>query len=170
MKKWFMTHSRIIGWGIVIINGVCILNAAFYFLVTAHFPLYAWICFNACTPSILIFIIGFILKRNSVMAASLPFLCFFGVSGMFVFGWSGTSIYAQIGHIFMTIAVVYILLILYLAKDRRAVRGIVIGAVFFAAFLPFQQHCVKSHPELIKMLGDPSFEKMMNDGDDIDNR
>jgi hypothetical protein len=55
---------------------------------------------------------------------------------------------------------------LYFAKDRRALRGVVIGAVLFAVFLPFQQHCVKSHPELIKMLGDPSFEKMMNDNDD----
>lgn len=159
-KKYFLSHSGKIGLVVVILNGLCILNSAFFFLVTAHFSPVAWIFFNACAPSTLIFITGFILRRKAVMVAALPFLCFFGIGGMFVFGWSGTSLIAQVGHICMALAVIYTILLIYAEGGRRSVmKGLIAGFIAFAVFAPIQQYYVRNHPDLVKKLADPTFEK-----------
>ncbi|HNX58219.1 MAG TPA: hypothetical protein PKK43_03910 [Spirochaetota bacterium] len=162
-KKYFLSHAGKIGIAIVILNALCILNSAFFFLVTARFSPVAWIFFNACAPSTLIFITGFILRKKAVMVASLPFLCFFGIGGMFVFGWSGTSLIAQVGHICMAMAVIYTILLMYAEGGKRSVvRGLIAGFIAFAVFFPFQHKYVIDHPELVKKLADPTFEKSVN--------
>lgn len=159
-KKYFLSHAGKIGLVVVILNGLCILNSAFFFLITARFSPVAWIFFNACAPSTLIFITGFILRRKAVMIAALPFLCFFGIGGMFVFGWGGTSMIAQVGHICMTLAVIYTVLLIYAEGGRRSVMiGLISGFIVFAVFAPIQQYYVRNHPELVKELADPTFEK-----------
>ena len=162
-KKYFLSHAGKIGIAVVILNSLCILNSAFYFLITARFSPVAWIFFNACAPSTLIFITGFILRRKAVMVAALPFLSFFGIGGMFVFGWSGTSLIAQAGHICMALAVIYTITLVAAEKDKRSlVRGLIAGFIVFAVFAPIQQYYVRHHPDLVKKLADPTFEKSVD--------
>jgi uncharacterized membrane protein YagU involved in acid resistance len=96
------------------------------------------------------------------MAASIPFLLFFGGLGLFTFGWSGAMIVAQLGHILMVSAIIYtVLVISYKKLWKKCIAGLILGIIAFAVFLPIQNGYVKGHPELIKKLGDTKFKKLM---------
>ncbi len=152
------------GWAIAILNILMIMQSTFYFLAVAKFPVEGWLFFNACAPSIMIYLAGFFLKRVSVMAAALPFLSFFGVGGLFVFGWDGTSIYAQMGHICMSLAILYIAAEIYFSRlYKNFGLGLAAGLAAFTVIFPIQQSYVASHPGLQKKLGDPKFEKYMDE-------
>lgn len=157
-------YLTISGWIIAILNLLAIINAAHYFLGIAKFPLTAWLMFNACTPSVIIFLTGYFTRQRWLMAMSLPFLSFFGIGGMFVFSWSGTSLIAQVGHILMAFALVFtVLLFITEKKWKEFIIGLSSGLLIFALALPFQQRYVKSHYEYLQKLNDPSFtQKIMN--------
>ena len=96
------------------------------------------------------------------MTASVPFLSFFGIGGLFVFGWTGFAVISQVGHILMTLAVIYIITAVTLEKKwKLPLAGFIVGMVLFLIILPFQQNFVKAHPEYLKKLGDPKFEERM---------
>jgi hypothetical protein len=163
MKRFFITHHRKIGWVIAVCNAIAVINSTYYFLAMAEFPVIAWLFFNACAPSVMLFLAGFVSRRGEIMAAALPFLLFFGASGLFVFGWSGTSLFAQAGHILMTFAVLYTIGVVAIEKElKKFIIGFIAGMIIFAVILPFQQSFVKGHPEYVKKLGDPTFEKMIS--------
>lgn len=152
------------GWIIAVLNILMIMQSTYYFLAVARFPAEGWLFFNACAPSIIIYLVGFFLKRISIMAAALPFLSFFGIGGMFVFGWDGTSLYAQAGHICMALAIIYISAEIYFSKAYKSMgMGLAAGLAAFLIILPIQQSYVAGHADLQKKLGDPKFEKFMND-------
>jgi hypothetical protein len=154
---------RIAGRIIAILNLLNILNSTWYFLAVAKFSPSAWLAFNACTPSVLLFLTGYLLKKNPILSASLPFLLFFGTTGLFVFGWTGTSLFAQIGHISMTLAAAWI--VFYLIREHKrfpSIAGLSAGLVLFLLILPLQQNYVRSHPDYLKQLGDPTFERLMD--------
>jgi hypothetical protein len=133
-----------------------------YFLWIAKFSIVSWLMFNACAPSILLFVAGFIARKEIVMAASVPFLLFFGGAGFFFFGWSGMMIFAQASHILMVLSIVYIATLAGSEHQfRKCARGSLAGIILFAILIPFQQKYVASHPELVKMMRDPVFEKNM---------
>ena len=98
------------------------------------------------------------------MAAALPFLLFFGTAGLFLFGWSGTSIHAQIGHVCMTLAALWIMAGCAAGKRiKNCAAGLAAGIVLFMILFPVQQNYVKSHPEYLRAIGDKTFEKFMNE-------
>lgn len=148
------------GWIIAVINLVLIVNSTIYFLCMADFPVTAWLVFNACAPSVCIFLVGFFTRSICIIASSLPFLLFFGGGGLFYFGWSGTSLIAQVGHIAMMCAVSYIVFSVW--KNRMlkdAAIGLLAGLILFAVIVPFQQKYVRTHPEFVARLGDQTFEE-----------
>ncbi len=156
-------NYKIAGFIIAGLNFLAILNSAWFFLVISRLPFLAWLCFNACAPSVVIFLTGFLLQSRRLMAASLPFLLYFGGGGLFVFGWHGTSLIAQAGHILMVAACVYIISEITKAKAwKKALNGLVAGIIVFAVVMPLQNRFVKNHPEYLKKLGDPKFEKVIN--------
>lgn len=150
------------GIAVAVLNLLAVLNAANYFLFQAKFPVFAWLMFNACAPSVMLYLAGFFTKRYEIMTASIPFLSFFGIGGLFVFGWTGFAIISQVGHILMTLAVIYIIATVIIEKNwKLPLAGFIIGLIVFLAILPIQQKYVKSHPEYLKKLGDPKFEELM---------
>lgn len=166
MNKFLFKENKLrkIGWIIAILNILVMLNSMNYFLFMAKFPIIAWLVFNICFPSTLFFLIGFFSKNRAIMIASIPFLAYFGIGGLFVFGWTGTAIFSQIGHIFMTLAIVYAILEIIRSKEwKNAVLGFSVGLIAFFIILPIQQNYSKNHPEFLKKLGDPKFEKMMEE-------
>ncbi len=159
--KIFKTAGAFIA-GFNIIN---VVNSTWFFLGMAHFPPEAWLAFNACAPSVALYLTGYFLKKDYIMTASLPFLIFFGTGGLFVFGWSGTSLYAQAGHIAMTLASLWIIAKLFSGKKFKVpAYGFLIGLLIFSFLLPVQQRYVMSHDEYIKMLGDATFEEFAKGG------
>ncbi len=164
-QKLFKENNlRKTGWIIVVGNIIMMFFSANYFLNMAKFPIIAWLFFNVCFPSALIFLIGFFLKNRTIMAFSIPFFAYFGVGGMFVVSWSGGIIMAQISHIFMTLAIIYTILEIIKAKEwRQAVIGFIAGLIIFLIFLPIHQNYIKTHPEFLEKFGGPKFEKMMEE-------
>jgi hypothetical protein len=137
------------GLAIAILNALAIINSTKYFLFNAGFSVPAWLAFNVCAPSVMLYLAGFFSKKRSIMATSLPFLLFFGVGGFFVFGWSGYALFAQIGHIFMASAAVYTITVIMIEKKwKHAIYGFIAGLLVFAIILPLQQHYVNLHPDL----------------------
>ena len=160
--EFFRKHYIKIGWIIAILNIAIIIYSTRSFLIKLNFPVMAWLLLNACTPSVIIFLIGFFTGKRSIMALSLPFLFFFGSIGLFMFGWSDRVMIAQIGHILMICALIYsISVITYEKFWKKSIIGLILGILLLAAALPFQQKFIKEHPEYIKRLGDPGFEKML---------
>ncbi len=149
-----------IGIAIALANLALVLNAAWFFLFIAEFPVSGWLFFNICTPSVAVFLAGFILKRTEVMACSVPLLAFWGGGGLFLFGWRGTMLFAQAGHIAMVLAAGYVIYIVLREKEwKKAITGAIFGSVVLAAVFPVQQSYVRAHPELVKKMGDPVFQK-----------
>ncbi len=150
------------GIAIAVLSGLAAINAAKYFLFQAGFPIPAWLVFNTCTPSIAVFIIGFFTKRREIMAASLPFLAFFGTGGLFTFGWIGYAVISQIGHVLMTLAVIYTVTVLIIEKKwKLPAIGFIIGLIIFSLILPLQWKYIGDHPDYLKRMGDPKFEESM---------
>jgi len=81
------------------------IQSTFYFLGRLKVKMIEWIVFNACAPSNITFLIGFILylffKDRTVLHIAILPMVFFGVGGLIVFPWSGMSIIPQISHIIM---------------------------------------------------------------------
>lgn len=151
-----------IGWIIAGGNIIMMFFSANYFLMMAKFPVVPWLFFNACFASALIFLVGFFWKNKTVTAFSIPFLTFYGTCGMFVFSWSGGMLIAQISHIFMTLAVIYVLIETIVMKEwKRFFAGLTFGIAAFLIIQPLHQKYVKSHPEYIEKMGDAKFEEMM---------
>jgi hypothetical protein len=150
------------GIALAVLNLLAIINGANYFLFQAKFPVFAWLMFNICAPSVMLYLIGYFTKRREIMTASIPFLAFFGTGGLFTFGWTGFAIISQVGHILMTLAVIFIITTVIKEKKwKLPAAGFIIGLIIFLIILPFHQKYVKSHPEYIKKLGDPKFEEIM---------
>ena len=160
--NFFRKHYIKIGWIIAILNIAIIIYSARSFLYKLHFPVTAWLVLNSCTPSVTLFLVGFFTGKKSLMALSLPFLFFFGSLGLFLFGWSDRVIIAQIGHILMICALIYTISVITLEKLwKRSLIGLILGVILLIAALPLQQKFFKEHPEYIKKLGDPGFERML---------
>ena len=157
-----MAHKKtlaIAGIVLALLNIMNIANSSWYFLIMAKFPVPAWLAFNACTPSVLFYLTGYFTRKKPLLAASLPFLLYFGTGGLFVFGWSGSSLYAQISHLTMTLSAVWIIarIIADGKRFKMPAAGFAAGIVLFLIILPFQMHFVESHPDLLKALGDSTF-------------
>ena len=77
---------------------------------------------------------------------SVPALAFFGVGGMFVFGWTGTALISQIGHIFMASAIAWVVYGIFKDQSfKQATIGLLLAAFFVNAFICLQQMYVGKH-------------------------
>lgn len=143
-KIWTMYKK--LGIAIAILNVLAALNSTWFFFGLAKVSFTEWIFFNACAPSVVLFFLGYVLKNRIIQAMSVPALAFFGVGGMFVFGWTGTAIISQIGHLFMASAIAWVVYGIF--KDQRfkeATIGLLLAAFFVNAFIAVQQGYAYRH-------------------------
>ena len=133
------------------------IQSTFFFLGMLKVKFVEWIVFNACAPSNITFLIGFILfllfKDRTVLHMAILPMFFFGVLGLIVFPWSGMNIIPQIAHIIMTLNVGWLVLITFKTNDYKAATvGMLLGIVIFSVFIGFQQNYVATHPEDFKRI------------------
>ena len=84
----------------------------------------------------------------------------YGTGGPFAFGWDGYNLIPQIGHILMTLAVIYVLASMVRRRARRTLAlGIALGVAILIPFTIAQTSWFNTHPEMLEMLftGDWSF-------------
>ena len=149
--------NRKVGWFLVIVNLLLAANAAIFFLAIKKLSVPQWLAVNSCTPSILLFALGFFLGSPFLLGFSAAAMLFYGGGGLIVFRWSlsPSDLIPQIGHLFMTAGAVYAVLS---PAGRGAWKsrglGLLLGALVLALIVfPRQRQYQKSHPELVELLG-----------------
>ena len=133
------------------------LQSTFFFLVVLKVSFIEWIVFNACAPSNITFLIGFVLfllfKNRTVLYMAILPMFFFGTLGLFVFPWHGMNIIPQIGHIIMTLNILWAVWIMFKTNDYKAATiGMLLGIAVFSVFIGFQQRYVATHQEDFKRI------------------
>ena len=130
-----------------------ILNAAFFFLGMLKANVGEWLMMNTCTPSIAIFVGGFLLSSPLMMVAGSVLMFYYGTGGLFIFGWDAYNIIPQIGHILMTLAVIYT--IVHMVRGRRwrvLGLGVLLGLAILIPLTIVQTYWLNAHPEMMEML------------------
>jgi hypothetical protein len=148
---------NIIGIILAILLLLATIQSTFFFLAVMKVKFIEWIVFNACAPSNITFLIGFVLylllKDRTVLHMAILPMFFFGVLGLFVFPWNGVNIIPQIGHMLMTLNIGWAVFVTLNTHDYKAATiGMILGIVVFSVFIGFQQQYVATHPEDFKKI------------------
>jgi hypothetical protein len=148
---------HIIGIILAILLLLVTIQSTFFFLIVMKVKFVEWIVFNACAPSNITFLIGFVLyllfKDRTVLHMAILPMFFFGVLGLFVFPWNGVNIFPQLGHMLMTLNIVWAVFVTLHTHDYKvATIGMLLGIVVFSVFIGFQQQYVATHPEEFKRI------------------
>jgi hypothetical protein len=143
----------LVGWVLVVLNTLAALNAGFFFLGMLKASFGEWMMMNTCTPSIAVFVAGFLLGSPLVMVAGSVMMLYYGTGGLFVFGWNANNIISQIGHILMTLAVFYTAIRVVRGRRWRALGlGVVLGLAALISLMVVQTGWINAHPEMAEML------------------
>jgi hypothetical protein len=161
-----------VGFALVILLFLVTLNSTYFFLSVSKVRVIEWLVFNACAPSSIAYLIGFVLflgtKSRMWLHIAIPCLLFFGGLGLFLFPWSGYNLIAQFSHIVMVSNVLWVLYGSFKAADYKAgFVGLLVGIVLSTPFIGFQQTYVSSHPEAMKKIlgvGNDDFQQRFNIG------
>ena len=142
-----------VGWVLVVLSALSALNGAFVFLGVLKTGIVGWLMLNTCAPSIALFVIGFALGNPVVMVAGSVLMLCYGTGGLFVFGWDCYNIIPQIGHILMTLAVIYAVFHVVRGRRWRALGlGVLLGLAILIPLLIVQTRWLNAHPEMVEML------------------
>ena len=142
-----------VGWALAVANTLSALWSTFVFLAFLKTGIVGWLMLNTCAPSIALFVIGFALGNPVVMVTGSVLMFRYGTGGLFVFGWSGYDIPGQIGHILMTLAVIYAVFHVVRGRRWRALGlGVLLGLAILIPLLIVQTRWLNAHPEMVEML------------------
>jgi hypothetical protein len=150
---------RIIGIVLATLLLLVTVNSTYFFLGMRKVSIVQWIVFNACAPSGITYLIGFVLylviKDRIILHASILPMFFFGGLGLIVFPWSGYNIIAQISHLIMVLNIGWVISTTIKTRDfQPAAIGMLLGIIVFSFFIGFQQHYMATHlAELKTILG-----------------
>ena len=141
------------GWTLTGLNTLAALNSTVFFLVVLKAGVVGWLMMNTCAPSIALFLIAFLLGSPVVMVGASVLMFRYGTGGLFAFGWDWYNLIPQIGHILMTLAVLYTLVWVARARAWRALAlGLVLGLAILVPFVIAQARWFETHPRMLEML------------------
>ncbi len=128
------------------------LTSTFFFLGKLKISMIEWIAFNSCSPSSFLYLIFFIIflinKKGALLSITALPLYYLGTMSMFVLPWSGNYVVAHIGHIIMTLNIIWVFLVLLKHKEYRAMAlGLLTGILLFVPFIAYVQTYNKIHEE-----------------------
>ncbi len=146
-------RRSIIGWVLVVLNTIAALNSTYFFLGMLRVGVGDWLMMNTCVPSIALFVAGFLLGSPVVMVAGAALMFRYGTLGLFVFSWEAYNLIPQIGHILMTLAVIYVLADIVRGRRWQALAlGLAVGAVILVPLYVVQESWCAAHPDLVQKL------------------
>lgn len=131
--------------------------AASYFLFIERLGLVDWLSVNACTPSILLFLLG-VWRRNRLLTGfAVPFLLFFGTGGLFLFPWDAAGAVPQVSHVVMTLSILWVAWDAAAEKEvRRALLGAAAGVVVLVPVFKAASDHQAANPRLYDLLRMPA--------------
>ena len=133
------------------------LSGSGYFFLTLKVNFVQWIAYNACSPSSLLYLVGFIVFLSQrkiiwLMFAFLP-MYYFGSMGLFTFTWSGANIFAQLSHITMTLNLLWAGYTAYRLADYKGfAQGLLWSIILFVPFIAFVMYYCRTHADEISSL------------------
>jgi hypothetical protein len=127
-----------------------------YFFLVLKISFIEWLFFNACAPSNLLFLAGFIVYLTSgnriILHTAIIPMFFFAITGLFIFPWDGFNIVSQICHFLMLLNIAWTLFVTLKTEDYKAAAvGITLGMIV-SVFIGFQQNYVMTHKSDLKRL------------------
>lgn len=123
------------GWVIIVLNSFLGIMSANFFLGMMKVSVPEWLLMNTCVPSQALFILGFLLGCPVIMLAGSVVMFYYGTLGMLTFSWTGGNLFAQAGHICMTLAVLYTVLEAIRQKRWKSwAAGVTLGFLFWIPF------------------------------------
>ncbi len=133
------------------------LSGSGYFFLTLKVNFIQWIAYNACSPSSLLYLVGFIvfLYNKNAIGLTLAFLpmYYFGTMGLFTFTWSGANIFAQLSHITMTLNLFWAGYTAYRLADYKGfAQGLLWSIILFVPFIAFVMYYCRTHADEISSL------------------
>lgn len=135
------------------------INSTYYYLGVQKVKFIEWAFFNACVPSNIGYLLGFIIfivtKEKFALGIGILPMVFFGVMGLFVFPWGGLANIAQAGHIVMTLNVAWAIFTVLKTSDYKALAfGLLVSIILYVPFMTYQQQYCRTHTEdLQRILG-----------------
>jgi hypothetical protein len=141
------------GWVIVVLNVLLGLISANFFLGMMKVGFSEWLLMNTCVPSQALFVLGFLLGSPVILLAGSVAMFYYGTLGMLIFSWTGGNLFAQAGHIVMTLAVLYS--VAEAIRNRRLrswAAGVTLGILFWIPFNINQFFYFTEHPDVAKDL------------------
>jgi hypothetical protein len=139
-----------IGYILAVFMLLAFLNSAYFFLSIAKFGLVEWLAFNACSVSIIAYLVCFtcfqITKKDFFLAIALVPLYYYGTMGLFVISWDKANMFSQITHIIITLNVIWILFVLLKElKFESLGKGLLIGLLLFVPLIAIIQSYSQLH-------------------------
>ncbi|MDO5106257.1 hypothetical protein [Capnocytophaga sp.] len=133
------------------------LSGSWYFFTELKVSLLQWAMFNACSPSSLVYLFGFVwfMWKKEVIFLPLALLpmYYFGTMGMFTFGWSGANIFAQMSHITMTLNLVWVIyLFVKNAHYEDFAKGLLWSILLFVPYIAYVMYYCRIHAEEVTKL------------------
>jgi hypothetical protein len=147
----FRLRRDAVGWILAVPNALMALASTLFFLAQLKLGLVAWLMINSCAPSAGLFVGGFLARSLVIMAASAVLMLRYGLNGLLSYGWEPHLITAQIAHVLMVLAGIYVLVTAARAKAWRQLgAGIVLGAAILAVYTIAQGMWMRANEELME--------------------
>jgi len=142
--------NQSLGYLLAIVMLLALLNSAYFFLAVAKFSLGAWLTFNACSVSMIVYLVCFacfqVTKKDFFLAIAFIPLYYYGTMGLFVLPWDAVNMFAQITHLIITLNVIWILFkLLKEFKYESLGKGLLIGVLLFVPLFAIIQSNLQVH-------------------------
>lgn len=129
-----------------------------FFLVKLNVSLLDWVSFNSCSPTSFLylgFFVAFLIcKKESLLVVTALPIYYLGTLSMFLLPWTGTYLFAHLGHIIMTLNLVWAFYVVLRHRNYKALAiGLLAGMLVFAPSIAYVQTYNQVHAnEIINLM------------------
>lgn len=151
-------NNQIIGYFLAACMLLTLLNSAYFFLSVVQLQIGEWLAFNACSLSMIAYLVCFtgfhITKKAFFLAIALLPLYYYGTMGLFIIPWNAANMFSQITHIIITLNVIWVLWIFLKESHNESLgKGLLIGVLVFVPVFAVIQNFLQLHAaEIMRML------------------
>jgi hypothetical protein len=143
-------NYQLISYLLAVLMLLALLNSAFFFLSIAKFGVIDWLAFNACSVSIIVYLICFtsfqFTKKSFFLAIALVPLYYYGTMGLFVMPWNVANFFSQVTHCIITLNIIWVLSVLFKESTFESLgKGLLIGMFVFVPVFAIIQHYTQLH-------------------------
>jgi hypothetical protein len=146
----FNNKNQIVGYLLAGFMLLALLNSAYFFLSIVKLGFFEWLAFNACSLSIIVYLVCFICfkvtKKDLFLAIALLPQYYYGTIGLFVMPWNEANMFTQATHIIITLNVLWILFVLLKNSKFESIgKGLLIGVFLFVPVFAVIQSYTQLH-------------------------